>query len=111
MKLSRLKGNIAEELASKYLDSLGFEIVCRNYYAKKMGELDIIAKKNGVVHFVEVKSGHGFEPIYNITPSKQQKLIKSAELYLKANNITNAFCIDALIIQDGEIELIENITL
>lgn len=111
MKLSRLKGNLAEDKGVEYLQSIGFRILCRNYYAKKMGEIDIIAQKDGVVHFVEVKSGNGFEPIYNITPSKQQKLIKSAELYLKANNLVNPFCIDALIIQDGEIELIENITL
>lgn len=108
--MSREKGNIAEAKACKYLTSKKFTIVETNYYAKKMGEIDIIATKDGIYHFVEVKSGINFEPIYNITPSKLNKIIKSVYLYMKQKNLDVAFSIDCIIIKDEEIELFENIT-
>ena len=109
--MSRQKGNDAEELAADYLKKEGFTLLERNFYAKKMGEIDIIAHKDEVFHFIEVKSGKGFDPVYNLTPGKLHKIIKSAQLYLKQKNLDTAFCIDALIIRDGEIEFLENITL
>ena len=51
----REKGNIGENIACVFLESHGFTIVTRNYQ-KKWGELDIIAKKDKVLHFFEVKS-------------------------------------------------------
>lgn len=108
--MSRAKGNIAEEKATKYLEDLGYEILDRNFYIKG-GEIDIICKKNSVLHFVEVKSGSGFNPVFNITPVKVKRVIKTAQLYMKKNNLNLAFCIDALIIRDDEIEFLENITI
>ena len=84
---SKAKGDIAETLAVKHLKKLGFKIVKRNYFAKKMGEIDIIASKDSVYHFIEVKSGVGFDPVYNLTPSKLNKIIKSSMFYLKENNL------------------------
>ena len=72
---------------------------------------ELIALKDNVVHFIEVKSGESFEPIYNITPSKIKKLTKAIGFYLFTHKITQAYCLDALIIKNGECELIENITL
>jgi putative endonuclease len=66
--MSRLKGNIAEEKAVNFLKQKGFSIIEQNYYAKKMGEIDIIATKGDVYHFVEVKSGTSYDAVYNITP-------------------------------------------
>ena len=109
--MSRLKGQIAEEKACEYLSSLGFKIIQTNYYARKMGEIDIIASKDEVLHFIEVKSGSGFESIYNITPTKIRKILKSAQYYLKVNKLDVAFSIDAVILQDDTIEFIENITM
>ena len=109
--MSRQKGNAAEDKAAAYLQEEGFTIVERNFYAKKMGELDIIAQKEGVLHFVEVKSGSGFDPVYNLTPSKLHKVINSAQLYMKQKGLDIPFCIDALIVSDEGIELLENITL
>ncbi len=66
---SRHKGAQAEDFACVFLRECGFEILERNFFAR-YGEIDIIALKDNVVHFIEVKSGESFEPIYNITPSK-----------------------------------------
>ncbi len=105
-------GNANETLATKFLEQNHFSILERNYYARKLGEIDIIASKNGVLHFIEVKSaGADFDPIYNITPSKLRKVINSAYYYMKERRLDMAFSIDALIIRKGDIELIENITL
>jgi putative endonuclease len=105
-------GDVGETQATEFLVRNGFLIVERNFYARKLGEIDIIAQKAGVLHFIEVKSSRGsFDPIYNITPSKMHKLINSAHYYLKTKRLDMAFCIDALIIRGDEIDMIENITL
>lgn len=52
---SQYVGKLGEDIASRYLLNKGFAILCRNY-RKKYGEIDIIAKKDDVLHFVEVKS-------------------------------------------------------
>jgi len=108
--VSRAKGAKAEEIGALFLQDLGYKIIDRNFYAP-FGEIDIIAQKGGVLHFVEVKSGANFEPIYNITPLKLSRIIKSAQYYLKQKKITPPFCVDALILRGGEVEFIENITL
>ncbi|MCH5313520.1 MAG: YraN family protein [Helicobacter sp.] len=107
--MSRQKGAQAEEVACAFLRKNGFEILERNFFAR-YGEIDIIARKDEVLHFIEVKSGVGFEPIYNITPSKLVKLHKAIGLYISTHHITQAYCLDALIIKDGQCEMIENIT-
>lgn len=48
-------GRLGEDIAVKYLENRGFEIIERNYL-KKCGEIDIIAKKGKILHFTEVKS-------------------------------------------------------
>ncbi|WP_168236858.1 YraN family protein, partial [Campylobacter fetus] len=50
-----LFGFKGENMAAKYLVSQGFEILEKNFHSK-FGEIDIIAKKDDVLHFVEVKS-------------------------------------------------------
>ncbi|WP_457605414.1 YraN family protein [Nitratifractor sp.] len=111
-KLLRTFGNEGEELATRFLEEAGFAIVERNYYARKLGEIDIIARKDGVLHFVEVKSARrDFDPVYNLTPAKLRRVINSAHYYLKEKGLDLPFCIDALLIRGEEVELIENITL
>jgi putative endonuclease len=105
------KGDYFESRASDYLIDNGFRIIERNFYAKKLGEIDIIAFKNDTFHFVEVKSGENFEAVYNITSSKLSKLIRSVEYYLQNKKINKAYCIDAIIFAGEDLEYLENITL
>ncbi len=108
----RVFGDESESVAIEFLQKQGYNILEQNYYARKLGEIDIIATKNSTLHFVEVKSGQGtHDPIYNITPSKLQKVINSAYYYMKVKRLDIAFSIDAIIIRSGKIEHIENITL
>lgn len=56
MRLSRSEtGKLGEELTAYYLEKSGYEILRRNFRIKG-GEIDIIAKKDGVIAFVEVKT-------------------------------------------------------
>lgn len=48
-------GLVGENIAVKHLVKLHYKILERNY-RKKWGEIDIIAKKDGTIHFIEVKS-------------------------------------------------------
>jgi Holliday junction resolvase-like predicted endonuclease len=48
-------GEIGENIAVKFLVKHGYSIIDRNY-TKKWGEIDIIAKKQGKLYFIEVKS-------------------------------------------------------
>ena len=80
--MSRAKGNIAEAKAVAYLQENGYLIVEQNFYSR-FGEIDIIAAKNSVVHFVEVKSGDDYEKaIQNITRSKLAKLLNNNNIKL-----------------------------
>jgi putative endonuclease len=107
---TRAKGNIAEERGCDFLRLRGYRIIDRNVY-NRFGEIDIIALKDNVIHFVEVKSAQSYEQaVNNITPSKLQKLNRTIQTYLQKKRLDLAYCIDALIVTDEAIEHIENIT-
>ncbi|QHG90458.1 YraN family protein [Sulfurimonas sp. CVO] len=109
--MSRAKGNLAEDKAYEFLLKHGFDVIERNFYSR-FGEIDIIALKDGVLHFIEVKSALEYETaVENITKSKLSKLIKTAYVYMKKNSLDTDFVFDALIVVDENIEFIENITL
>ena len=55
LNLSDPVGIKGEDIACRYLEKKGYSIVCRNYL-KKWGEIDIVAKKANLLHFVEVKT-------------------------------------------------------
>lgn len=105
-------GNKNEELAISFLEAEGFRIVERNYYARKLGEIDIVAMYDGVLHFIEVKSAQAdFDPIYNFTPTKQRRVINSAYYYMKEKNLDRVFSIDLMVVRWGEVEFLENVTI
>jgi len=109
--MSRAKGDIAEKRAIAYLEACGYVIVDCNVYSR-FGEIDIIARKNNILHFIEVKSGEDYElAIQNITPLKLSKIIKTADVYMKKNGYEGDYCFDAVIVTPQEVQLIENITL
>ena len=111
-ELNTIIGSQNEEVALEFLEAEGFRIVERNYYARKLGEIDIIALSDDVLHFIEVKSGQAdFDPVYNFTPSKQRKVINSAYYYMKTKNLDMVFSIDLVVVRWGEVEFLENVTM
>ena len=87
-------GDIGEEIAAGLLEDSGFEIIERNYRYGR-GEIDIIAKDNDVLVFVEVKTRKNLEfgpPELAITKNKQRQIKKIAEAYLFENEIIDIDC-------------------
>jgi putative endonuclease len=109
--MSRKKGDIAESRACNFLEEKNYLVVERNFYSR-FGEIDIIATKDDVLHFIEVKSGLDYEvAIQNITHSKLRKFIKTVDVYLKKNTLEVDYMVDVVVVTPKEIELIQNVTL
>lgn len=86
-------GKEGEALVVSHLKNDGFTILAQNYF-KKFGEIDIIAKKEDVLIFVEVKSRRSsyFELCSLVPFSKQKKIIMVAKEYIVRNNHNNIMC-------------------
>ena len=93
---SKQLGKLGEGIAQGYLENKGYKILDKNYsfriaFSPQKGEIDIIAKKQDTICFVEVKTlKKGFFPISpeeKVNFSKQRKLIKTAETWLTKNKI------------------------
>lgn len=77
-------GNRGEDLAAKYLEGKGYTIVARNW-RQRSGELDIIARRDDVLVFCEVKSSRyegDSNPEIRVDHKKQVKLAQLARKYL-----------------------------
>lgn len=107
--MSLLIGHAAEDKAVEYLKKCGYSICERNFHSR-FGEIDIIAKKDFVLHFIEVKYSKESDPITRITPTKLVKIIKTINYYLYKNNNELDYQIDALLVMDKDIEIVENIS-
>ncbi len=91
-------GAIGEDAVCEHLKKQGFSILDRNYL-KKWGELDIVAKKDKKIHFVEVKSvsrdlgvthvtpNDSYNPEDNMHPWKLQRLARTIQSYLLDKDI------------------------
>jgi len=87
MNKEKSLGQLGEEIATKYLSKKGYKILDRNY-RKPWGEIDIIAEREGVIVFVEVKTVKINQeeenplPEENVNFFKKNRLIKTADTYL-----------------------------
>jgi putative endonuclease len=90
-------GKLGEAIAEKYLRDKGYSIIERNY-RQRCGEIDIIAKKDNVVHFVEVKAGNvmgpfpkegddRYDPQDHMHSAKRLRLARTIEIYRMNRNI------------------------
>ena len=108
--MSRILGLFGGKQAEKFLKKLGYKIIENNSYSR-FGEIDIIAKDNDVLVFVEVKKrkntsfGGGAE---YVTVSKQKKIIATANLFLQKHNIDCDVRFDVIEINDDNINHIKN---
>ncbi|MCD4817642.1 MAG: YraN family protein [Candidatus Cloacimonetes bacterium] len=75
-----------ESQAASYLISVGYEIISKNYFSA-YGEIDIIASKDKILSFIEVKTRNkkniSFDQALNsVTRSKQKKIKNTADIFL-----------------------------
>ena len=86
----QIAGYSAEKFVAEHLELVGFTILERNY-KKRYGEIDIIAQKDSLLIFVEVKMRQDayFDPAELVTPAKQRRILLVAQEYIdrKTNGI------------------------
>ncbi len=81
------KGRAGEKFAESYLIEKGFVIIDRNFKTR-YGEIDLIAAKSKILHFIEVKLkvGDNFgAPEEMVNKRKILQVVKTAESYLLLN--------------------------
>lgn len=85
-------GKFGEKIAVQYLERRNYEIIGRNYRCRA-GEIDIIAKKDYFLVFIEVKTRSNVifgEPVESINNEKAEKIRKIADYYIAINGVENA---------------------
>lgn len=112
----RASGKLGEDKACVFLQEQGFTIIGKNFYAGRYGEIDIIALKEKLLLFVEVKSrsnekfGGG---IYSITEKKKQSLRRAAQFFLVKNSIYDSkdytIRFDLILVENGKITSVDDI--
>ncbi len=125
----RKLGDLGENIACDYLERHGFEILDRNYL-RKWGELDIVAEKKGIIHFIEVKSvshvtlpkdvihvtSDTYRPEENVHPWKLKRLSRAIQTYILEKHLDDReFQLDIITVKidqnsrKARVELIENV--
>ena len=126
----RRLGDIGENIACDFLKGKDFEIIERNYL-RKWGEIDIIAKKSGMIHFIEVKSvsrattldepalrlgsGQDYRPEDNMHPWKLKRLARTMQTYLLDKKLDCDWQLDLVTVKidqqnrKARVEIIENL--
>jgi putative endonuclease len=78
-------GISAESKASVYLIAKGYRILARRFRTP-YGEIDIVARRRGLLAFVEVKARATLDDAaYSVTPQQQQRIIAAAQAWLMAH--------------------------
>ena len=102
-------GSLGEKVAAEYLHRHGFIILDRNF-TRKMGEIDLIVRKNKVLHFVEVKTiaceefpgGQRtldeYDPSVNLHETKVRKVARMAEWYMAEHDLDNEWQVDGVLV-------------
>lgn len=83
-----------EGLAARFLESKGYRIVERNWRIRS-AEIDLIAERNGVIVFVEVKTRHSKKfgrPAEAVDARKQKKIIEAAGVFLQREEYARSAC-------------------
>ncbi len=99
-----LTGTRGEAAVAQKLQQEGF-IILKHNFTVRQGEVDIIACKDELVVFVEVKTRRNIQfPLSQvITPSKQRKIITAAKRYLLQNPLVDkVYRFDVALVTEGE---------
>lgn len=101
-------GREGEDEACRALRKQGYRIIARNWCCR-FGEIDIIAREDDVLVFVEVKlrtRGDFGGASAAVTPRKQARIIASARCFFALTQADLPARFDVVAIDDGEVRLI-----
>ena len=109
MGTKRDKGGKGEQFAVAFLERIGFTVLERNYVFAH-GEIDIVAKEEDELVFVEVKTRYTRKfgaPEEAVTPAKQALVRRTAEGYVEEHHLENVSCrfdVVAIQVEHGEMK-------
>ncbi len=89
----RTAGTAGEKIAEEYLKENHYFIIAMNFRYKRLGEIDIIARENNYICFIEVKMRSTLEyglPREAVNYKKQENIRKLASIFIGKNNLHNA---------------------
>ena len=102
-------GDLGEKETAKFLQNYGYQILTTNYRCK-LGEIDIIARFEETIIFVEVKTRKSLNcgyPAEAVHYRKQQKIIATALNYLRENKKFDSPCrfdVMEVLIKNGQLQ-------
>lgn len=100
------QGQLGEQQALAYLQRQGLVLVEANFSCKA-GEIDLIMRQQDTLVFVEVRKRNGKRKgaaADSITPAKQRRIIRAAQLYLSHFSRMPACRIDVVTIDGDALE-------
>ncbi len=110
----RSLGSRGEEIAARYLQSLGYEIIARNVHISRLGEMDIVARDGDVLAFVEVRTrvGERFgSPEESVGIRKQRKLLLLGQIYVQENGWEGPWRVDFVAVRMKDPEHLSDVRL
>ena len=97
-------GAYGEQIAAEYLVDLGYEIIARNY-RRPHCEIDIIARRDDVLYFVEVKyrrtNGYG-DGLSYVTPAKVLHMQRGAQSWVTSHGYSGEYCLSAIAVEGDD---------
>lgn len=105
-----ITGTEGEDLAAKWLRDNGYLLRDRNWRQGRY-EIDIVAERHGITHFVEVKTRRACSlntPEQAITASKQHAMRQAAAAYIAQHRLFGEVAFDLIAIDkfpDGRMDL------
>lgn len=97
-------GRRGEDIAASFLQNNGYQILKRNYRYRK-AEIDIIARKNGIVAMIEVKTRNQsfYEGLSDsISKKKRNLLVMAADHYILTNSMDLEVRFDIITLIKGQ---------
>lgn len=100
-------GIIGEKIAQGFLINNGYRIIDTNFYTRK-GEIDIVAQKDKIIVFVEVKTRTNLDygtPAMAVNSTKKKHLMSAAKVFLHLNRLYGynvRFDVVEVLIKDGK---------
>lgn len=100
-------GRQAEKIAAEFLRSRGFAVLMQNW-RNRWSEIDIVAERDGIVHFVEVKYRHSSAQgggIEYVTPKKLRQMEFAAGYWMDENQRESDYYLSAIEVSGKEFEV------
>lgn len=113
MNDKKSKGDFGEDTACKYIKKNGYKILGKNFRTK-FGEIDLIGIDNDTICFIEVKARSSSDygsPEEFVTKRKQERLWKTASIYINKNTLefgNYRFDVISVDLENEEIEIFKN---